>query len=286
MSKQKDRSRELRSDSNRANGASADHEGWSSTKRRLVSLAILAFLFVLLIGPLSNPVASPYLSGPIAAKVSPLHRALFLGHGYRFFGPDPGPGHLLVYHGQRADGSQFQGVFPDSNNHWPRLLYHRWFMLSETVFNEHLLLLPELEFEQRVEEYRRQIEEYQNAGKHKFAKELIAERDLEAHQYRESRVRVELLGEAIASVLSQRNDAQSIQLFMQVRQIPLAEEVASGVSLDDTGLLSELLPIGQLDVSGYQAISPYLESSVSELQGNESQGNAWPETLPAMEVSQ
>ena len=276
MSKQKDRPRELGSDSNCADGVSAGHEVWSKLKRRLVSLAIVAFLFVLIIGPLSNPVASPYLSGPIAEKISPIQRALFLGHGYRFFGPDPGPGHLLVYQGQRADGSQFEGVFPDSNNHWPRLLYHRWFMLSETVFNEHLLLLSESEFEQRSEEYKRQIAEYQKAGKLKFAKELIAERDLEAHQYRESRVRVELLGAAIANVLSQRNDAQSIKLFMQVRQIPLAEEVASGVNLDDPGLLSELLPIGQLDGSGYSAISPYLE-----LQDNVSQ-----ETLPALEVFQ
>ena len=276
MSKQKDRPRELGSDLTCADGVSAGHEVWSKLKRRLVSLAIVAFLFVLIIGPLSNPVASPYLSGPIAEKISPIQRALFLGHGYRFFGPDPGPGHLLVYQGQRADGSQFEGVFPDSNNHWPRLLYHRWFMLSETVFNEHLLLLSESEFEQRSEEYKRQIAEYQKAGKLKFAKELIAERDLEAHQYRESRVRVELLGAAIANVLSQRNDAQSIKLFMQVRQIPLAEEVASGVSIDDPGLLSELLPIGQLDGSGYSAISPYLE-----LQDNVSQ-----ETLPALEVFQ
>lgn len=276
MSKQKDPSRELRSDSNCAEGVSAGPEVWAKPKRRLVSLAIVAFLFVLIIGPLSNPVASPYLSGPIAEKISPIHRALFLGHGYRFFGPDPGPGHLLVYQGQRADGSQFEGVFPDSNNRWPRLLYHRWFMLSETVFNEHLLLLSESEFEQRVEEYKRQIAEYQKAGKLKFAKELIAERDLEAHQYRESRVRVELLGAAIANVLSQRNDAQSLKLFMQVRQIPLAEEVASGVHLDDPDLLSELLPIGQLDGSGYSAISPYLES----------QDNVSPESLPAMEVSQ
>ena len=274
MSKQKDRSRGLRSDSNDT-GVPAGHESWSKSKTRLVSLAILGFLFVLIDGPLSNPVASPYLSGPIAEKISPIHRATFLGHGYRFFGPDPGPGHLLVYQGQRADGTQFEGVFPDSDDHWPRLLYHRWFMLSETVFSEHSLLLPESEFEQRVEEYKRQIAEYREAGKLKFASELIAERDLEAHQYRESRVRIELLGAAIAEVLFKRNDAQSIKLFMQVRQIPLAEEVASGMSLDDPGLLSELLPIGQLDGSGYQAISPY-----SQLPDNVPQ-----ETLPAMGVS-
>ena len=257
--------------------------GWSKLKTRLASLVILGFLFILILGPLSNPVASPYLSGPIAAKVSPLHRALFLGHGYRFFGPDPGPGHLLVYQGQKADGTKFEGVFPDSDSHWPRLLYHRWFMLSETLFNEHALLLSEPEFNLRVEEYKRQISDYQEAGKLQFAIELIRERDLEAQQYHESRRRVELLGHAVAKVLAKRNDASSIKLFMQVRQIPLAEEVASGVELDEPALLSQLLPIGELDgqlkADDYRVISPYAVDQ-------QSPQNNGQETLPAMEVLQ
>ena len=254
----------------------ADFEGWSKSKSRLITISILCYLFILGVGPLSNPVASPYLSGSIAEKISPIHRALFLGHGYRFFGPDPGPGHLLVYEGQRSDGSQFEGVFPDSSAHWPRLLYHRWFMLSETVFNEHALLLSESEFEQRVEEYKLQISEFQNSGKLQLAKELIHERDLEALQYHESRKRVELLGSAIAKVLAERNEAASIKLFLQVRQIPLAEVVASGVSIDDPGLLSELLPIGELDSSGYKVLSPH---PAGPFNGPE-------EILPVSEVSQ
>ncbi len=227
---------------------------WSKPKTRLASVGILCFLFIVIVGPLSNPVASPYLSGPIAEAVSPIHRAMFLGHGYRFFGPDPGPGHLVVYQGQRADGSEFEGVFPDSSKHWPRLLYHRWFMLSETVFSEHALLPIAAEFEQRAQEYEIQIAEYQQSGKPKFAKELIAERDLEAKQYQEGRLRVELLGKAIAKVLVRQNDAESIKLFIQIREIPLAEEVASGVTLDDPALLSDLLPIGEFDANGYRTI--------------------------------
>jgi len=278
MSKQKDRSRELHASiSTGTEEAFEDLERWSKTKTRIASLIILGFLFVLILGPLSNPVASPYFSGPVAAKISPVHRALFLGHGYRFFGPDPGPGHLLVYQGERSDGTQFEGVFPDSSAHWPRLLYHRWFMLSETVFSEHAVQLSQSGFEQRVEEYKRQIAEFQEAGKLKFASELIQERDLEALQYHESRRRVELLGSAIANVLAQRNDASSIKLFLQIRQIPLAEMVASGVSIDDPELLSELLPVGELDSSGYKIISPYGIGVVA---------NGSEEILPAAEVSQ
>lgn len=280
MSKHKDRSRELLSGiSNGTEAAPEDRDRWSKTKTRMASLVIVGFLFVLIIGPLSNPVASPYLSGPIAAKISPVHRALFLGHGYRFFGPDPGPGHLLIYQGERSDGSRFEGVFPDSSTHWPRLLYHRWFMLSETVFNEHALLLSEFEFEQRAEEYKRQISEYQQAGKLLFAKELILERDLEALQYHESHRRVELLGSAVAKELAERNEASSIKLFLQARQIPLAEEVVSGVRLDDPALLSELLPVGELDSSGYRAVSPYPNGLPGPAPNPE-------EILPAAEVSQ
>ena len=261
-----------------SDGPSEDFERWSKTKTRLVSLVILGFLFILILGPLSNPVASPYLSGPIAAKVSPVHRVLFLGHGYRFFSPDPGPGHLVVYEGESADGSKFEGMFPDSSEHWPRLLYHRWFMLSESVFNEHVLMLPEPEFARRVEEYKRQIDEYQKAGKFLFAKELIQERDLEAQQYSDGRQRVELLGSAIANALAKRNDARSIKLFLRVRKIPLAEEVVSGMKLDDPELLSQKLPIGELDANGYRPISPY-STDQQRLQNNGSE-----EILPNMDT--
>ena len=284
MSKHKDRSRELRADisdnvDDPPNSAAPTNgsDRWSKTKTRLVSLLLLGFLFVLVLGPLSNPIASPYLSGPIAAKVSPVHRALFLGHGYRFFGPDPGPGHLLVYQGERSDGSRFEGVFPDSSEHWPRLLYHRWFMLSETIFSEYALQPSEAEFEQRVAEYKLQIAEFQETGKLKFANELMQERDLEALQYQDSRKRVELLGRAVAEVLAKRNEASSINLFLQVRQIPLAEVVASGVKIDDPELLSALLPVGQLDSSGYKALSPYATGLPT---------NGSEEILPGLEVSQ
>ncbi len=54
-----------------------------------------------------------------------------LNHGYRFFGPDPGPGHLIRYQLEMPDGSRRDGVFPNLAEERPRLLYHRYFMLSE-----------------------------------------------------------------------------------------------------------------------------------------------------------
>ena len=229
---------------------------WSKAKRRVVSFCILAYLAVLFVGPLSNPVASPYLSGPVAKKISPVHRALFLGHGYRFFGPDPSPSHLLVYKGKRDDGSDFEGVFPDRNEQWPRLLYHRWFMLSETVFSENSSLPTPSQFKARMDSYEQRISQFQIANRLSLARELQSEREIENEQYEISRERVKLLGNAIAQEIMRRNDGAKVKLFVQIREIPLAEEVVSGLKLDDESLLSALLPIGQADGQGYQVLNP------------------------------
>lgn len=61
---------------------------------------------------------------------------MYLDHGYFFFAPNPGPGHLVecsivptVTGGQDAEPKKW--IFPDKNELRPRLLYHRFFMLSE-----------------------------------------------------------------------------------------------------------------------------------------------------------
>jgi hypothetical protein len=60
--------------------------------------------------------------------------ALYLNHGYYFFAPDPGPGHLVYYDVFDAQGNLLkQGHFPDWELHRPRLWYHRHFMLAEQV---------------------------------------------------------------------------------------------------------------------------------------------------------
>ena len=67
--------------------------------------------------------------------VAPYVDALYLHNGYRFFAPEPGPSHLVKYELTLADGTVKSGRFPDRQTEWPRLLYHRYFMLSETVNN-------------------------------------------------------------------------------------------------------------------------------------------------------
>lgn len=69
----------------------------------------------------------------------PYSQWLYLDHGYFFFAPNPGPGHLIrcslsekkdAEH-LEPDASARTRFFPDRKSDWPRLRYHRYFMLSE-----------------------------------------------------------------------------------------------------------------------------------------------------------
>jgi hypothetical protein len=70
------------------------------------------------------------------AVVRPYATALYLNHGYFFFAPEPGPAHLVDYKVEFDDGRPtVSGRFPDLATQRPRLLYHRHFMLSESLYN-------------------------------------------------------------------------------------------------------------------------------------------------------
>ncbi|MBL8827125.1 MAG: hypothetical protein JNM18_09070 [Planctomycetaceae bacterium] len=106
---------------------------WSGPVRLLVSLWLIYHLLAILTGPLNLP---PSIHGSaMLPAVLPYHRVLFLGHAYKFFAPDPGPSHLIECDIELADGSHVKPTFPDRHEQWPRLLYHRHFMLTEFVGN-------------------------------------------------------------------------------------------------------------------------------------------------------
>ena len=58
--------------------------------------------------------------------------ATFMNQGHSFFAPGVGPGHLIkfVLYDQNNQIVE-QGDFPSRKEHWPRLLYHRYFMLAD-----------------------------------------------------------------------------------------------------------------------------------------------------------
>lgn len=61
----------------------------------------------------------------------------YLHHGYFFFAPNPGPSHLILAQvGKVTPPSQPKEIMiPDKTVQWPRLYYHRHFMLSEFLHN-------------------------------------------------------------------------------------------------------------------------------------------------------
>lgn len=213
---------------------------WSPAVRRCVGLAIVVYLAVVVLGPLTNPIGAPHLTTPLARVVSPVHQGLFLGHGYRFFGPDPGPSHTLTYEVTRSDGDVISGRLPDRDSMGPRLLYHRWFMLTETLFREGAMVPDAEQLAQTRESYDQQIAAFRAAGKPRLIQQLTLEREAEAARIAAATRRRDLLIESIARDLLARHGGQSVRLRLQVRELPTAEEVASGLSLDDPTLIQTI----------------------------------------------
>jgi hypothetical protein len=113
--------------------ATAPWPGWA---KALASALIAFHLTAVFWGPLAfGSAGSPFTDG-VFGVLRPYIDALYLNHGYSFFAPDVGPSHLVDYRVEFADGREpVTGRFPDLARQQPRLLYHRHFMLSESLSN-------------------------------------------------------------------------------------------------------------------------------------------------------
>jgi len=161
---------------------------------------------------------------------------LFLGHGYRFFAPDPGPSHLVEFEITSADGSVVSGRFPDRDddaNSLPRLQYHRWFMLSETIWSEHSGTPVEAEFRARQQRQENLATQSKIAGHHDVAKRIRANVAEQKRTYEMTRKRIDSLVRSVARNLLQMHDGTKIRLYVRERKIPFPIEVEQGAKLDD-----------------------------------------------------
>ena len=94
----------------------------------LLSLHVLAiFVAPASVGPSSQTIRGLW------TVVSPYLYAMNLNHGYHFFAPEPGASTLLEYVVVQEDGKRVWGRMPDRRTMYPRLLYHRYFMLTEML---------------------------------------------------------------------------------------------------------------------------------------------------------
>jgi hypothetical protein len=105
----------------------------SRATRLLGSLVILVYLTGVILAPLAGPPPASQLSQVLLQPFRPMLGALYLGHGYRFFAPNPGPGHSIRWTMTLPDGSTRSGSIPDAETDRPRLLYHRRFMIPEKI---------------------------------------------------------------------------------------------------------------------------------------------------------
>ncbi|MEI6239811.1 MAG: hypothetical protein WCR51_05450 [Planctomycetia bacterium] len=101
--------------------------------RLAASVLIAVYLAAVILPPLAGPPPASALANRLLQPFRPLVGLVYLGHGYRFFAPDPGPGHSIRWTVERADGSRLSGSLPDRDTDWPRLLYHRRFMIAEKI---------------------------------------------------------------------------------------------------------------------------------------------------------
>ena len=219
---------------------------WPGSWRMVATIVIVVYLSIVMLGPLANPIASEHFTGPLGQTVRPVHQALYLGHGYRFFGPDPGPGHIARYRVFLADGSTVEGGFPDRKSHWPRLLYHRWFMLSETLWDEHAFTPDRQAFAEAQAELQKEIDASRDDGApaHMIARmegQFISQKK----EYEQARNRMDLLVRQVARYFLEEHDGISVQLYCQERLIPLPEDVLQCARLDDPEYLSPMLLIGE-----------------------------------------
>ena len=109
---------------------------WSTGRKVLVSLFVIWHIGAVVSAPCAYPPPSSQLARNVTWLFSNYQLFAFLNQGYRFFAPDPGPSHIVRYEVDTVDGETIKGEFPDRDRIWPRLMYHRHFMISETVYRE------------------------------------------------------------------------------------------------------------------------------------------------------
>jgi hypothetical protein len=118
---------------------------------------------------------------PVATELrdvlEPYVNLMFLDHGYAFFAPGPGPSHLIRFRVEHDDGSPaVEHVFPDLDRHWPRLLYHRHFMLAEQLHSDYVSRYPpnrpEREPDEPTDVWERRLTDWEiESSRWKFARD-------------------------------------------------------------------------------------------------------------------
>ena len=113
-------------------------EPWPTWLKVVISSVVCLHLLVVFWAPLTFNTRGRAGESPVTNDVmwlfQPYADFFYLNQGYAFFAPDPGPSHLMEYRidGQAGDPKTVDARrFPSRGHRFPRLHYHRHFMLAE-----------------------------------------------------------------------------------------------------------------------------------------------------------
>jgi len=192
---------------------------WTPAARAAASVLIAVYLAAVILPPLAGPPPASELANRLLQPFRPLVGALYLGHGYRFFAPDPGPGHSLRYTVERSDGSRLSGTIPDREADRPRLLYHRRFMIPEK-------LAP-----------------------------LVPPPDAPAEVRREARADWLPLVKGVAGQLLERHDGVRVELVLVEHYLPTPEDLIAagergGQAANPEAMADVVMPLGAFARAG------------------------------------
>jgi hypothetical protein len=161
---------------------------WKRLGFAAVNVWLVYHLFAILVGPASVSPSSGFQQ-QCWLLARPYLQSLYLNHGWHYFSPEPGRSTLLSYTLRHADGSVETGRLPNRDIQ-PRLLYHRYFMLTEFLGNSD-----------------------------------PAEQSLWHRAY--------------ARALCRQSGAQRVSLSRVFHDLPLAERILAGGTLDDPEFFTE-----------------------------------------------
>lgn len=219
----------------------------------MLSVLVLAHLTAVVAPPLAFQSRGPRgLSPSVSMLLSPLAaygQFLYLDRGYAFFAPDPGPSHLMrveLAPGGEAPPEEVTPetvardrqvrLYPSLEDQWPRLLYHRHFMLAEFLNDAYQPALPAETARLVGEEL--PIEELQawRTGRERYERIANSMRDHLRHQYGKTEIRIDRLEHMIPDFVPYAENPTPLNdppTYVLLEDIPITLETLLGVMPQD-----------------------------------------------------
>lgn len=201
-----------------------DAESGSGSKVRRIKIIISTLLVFHLAAVVLPPLAfqtlgvngpSP-LVGTLIIPFSGYGQFLHMDRGYAFFAPNPGPSHLVQAAFTAADGTITERMYPNLDDQWPRLLYHRHFMLTEYLNESYYPPVPDLQ--------------------------MFEDDQADALDWQQRRERYEYIRQSMVDHLKHENDGRAVAIRRIEHGVPgLQDFREEPISLTDPRLYSVLL---------------------------------------------